>query len=43
LSWPMLASKRLRGLCAAGWWSSFSVPGAGIEISEDEYSDGRQD
>src|ERR1019366_4761622 len=42
LSWPRLRSNRLRGAMRGGLWSSFSVPGAGIETSEEWYWDGAQ-
>ncbi len=40
---PTVASKRLRGAMRGGLWSPFSVPGAGMETSEEEYAEGAQD
>ena len=40
---PTVASNRLRGAMRGGFLSSFSVPGAGIDISEDENCEGAQD
>ena len=42
LSWPTARSKRLRGAIRGGLWSSFSVPGAGIETNVEPYCDGAQ-
>ena len=39
LSSPRLRSKRLRGAMRFGLWSSFSVPGAGILMKVDPYTD----
>src|SRR5450432_1546072 len=39
LSSPTAKSNRLRAAMRGGLWSSFSVPGAGILISEEPYCD----